>query len=91
MLVSEGDVQRDRKTMERLEVIKQDIKFINNMLSHQGFDSAFPMASVVADLTDENSLTTGDIYALETATKILITLLNSKQVSIFISIRLILL
>lgn len=81
MLVSEGGTSTGNLNEgDRLETIRQDIKFINNMLSQQGFDCSFPMAKVIANPNDVDSLTTGDIFALEAANKILIALLNSKQV-----------
>lgn len=65
----------------RVEAIKQDLKFINNLLAQQGYDSAFPMGKVVAELGGNGvSLKTADIFALEAANKILISLLTSKQV-----------
>ena len=61
---------------ERLETLQQDVKFVNNLLSQCGMEAPFPFARVVAE-----AHTTSDIYNLETAVKILIRLLNSKQVS----------
>lgn len=60
---------------ERVDTVKQDVKFVNSLLSQCGLEAPFPFSRVVAD-----PVTPSDLYHLETATKILISLLNSKQV-----------
>lgn len=60
---------------EKIETLQQDMKFVNNLLSQCGMEAPFPFARVVAE-----SVSTSDMYHLETAVKILIHLLNSKQV-----------
>jgi hypothetical protein len=64
--------------VQRLEALQQDIKFINNLLSQCGLETSFPFQTVV---TDTSKCSATEVYALESAVQILITLLNSKQVN----------
>lgn len=61
--------------LERIESIQQDIKFVNSLLSQSGLEAPFPFSRAIAD-----PVTPSDLYHLETATRILISLLNCKQV-----------
>lgn len=61
--------------LERIESIRQDIKFVNSLLSQSGLEAPFPFSRAIAD-----PVTPSDLYHLETATRILIALLNCKQV-----------
>lgn len=61
--------------LERIESIKQDIKFVNSLLSQSGLEAPFPFSRAIGD-----PVTPSDLYHLETATRILINLLNCKQV-----------
>lgn len=67
---------------ERLAVLHHDVKFVNSLLAQCGMECPFPFARLVMGGDHLESLQFGsaDFYNLETATRILIALLNSKQV-----------
>lgn len=75
MLVNESFAPPSTDELERVDTVKQDIKFVNSLLSQCGLEAPFPFSRVVAD-----PVAPSDLYHLETALKILISLLNSKQV-----------
>lgn len=61
---------------QRLETLQQDFKFINNLLSDCGLEAPFPF-KVIGDTSSGHA---SEMYNLEAAVRILISLLNSKQV-----------
>jgi len=63
---------------ERLEALQQDIKFINSLLSKCDLEAPFPFSRLIAD---PSACTGSDLYAVESAVRILISLLQSKQVN----------
>ena len=67
-----------QESTERLETLQQDIKFINNLLSKCDMEAPFPFSRLIAD---PSTCTGSDLYAIESAVRILISLLQSKQVN----------
>ena len=67
-----------QESMERLEILQQDIKFINNLLSKCDMEAPFPFSRLIAD---PSTCTGSDLYAIESAVRTLISLLQSKQVN----------
>lgn len=65
----------ENKDHLRLEDIQKDVKFINKLLFECGLESPFPFSRIVGDLSQVS-----DVYNLESAIKILVSLLVSKQV-----------
>lgn len=64
----------------KIEGLKQDVKFVNSLLSQCGLESPFPFSPLLNVCNDFTQVVgTADLYNLETAVKIMISLLNSKQ------------